>query len=151
MYKMFVLCLTLFVSFAWIQAQEGYPTSKSSQPAPGQEAGSGQSGVQGRADGTEGAPQESRGDMGTQQTVQGCLETSGSEYTLLSDNGKTYQLTGDTAKLGDHVGHEVQITGASTVKTRSATQDSTASSAKELRALKVQSMKHIANSCQAKQ
>jgi hypothetical protein len=48
---------------------------------------------------------------GSQTTVQGCLGGADGHYTLIDKNGTSYQLTGDTAKLKDHVGHEVEVTG----------------------------------------
>ena len=44
-------------------------------------------------------------------TVEGCLSGADGKYTLTDKTGTSYQLTGDTAKLADHVGHEVKITG----------------------------------------
>jgi hypothetical protein len=44
-------------------------------------------------------------------TVEGCVGGAAGAYTLTDSSGKTYQLAGDTSKLGDHVGHDVKITG----------------------------------------
>ena len=55
--------------------------------------------------------QTSRTGAGGQMTVEGCLSGSSGNYTLSDKNGNTYQLTGDTAKLSEHVGHEVKVTG----------------------------------------
>ena len=42
---------------------------------------------------------------------EGCLSGSDGNYTLTDKNGNSFQLTGDTAKLSEHVGHEVKVTG----------------------------------------
>lgn len=47
----------------------------------------------------------------TDTTIQGCLGGAGGSYTLTDKGGKNYQLDGEAAKLGDHVGHEVQLIG----------------------------------------
>jgi len=45
-------------------------------------------------------------------TVDGCLTKSSGTFNLLDKaSGNTYHLEGDTAKLEDHVGHTVQVTG----------------------------------------
>jgi hypothetical protein len=44
-------------------------------------------------------------------TVQGCLGGTDGKYVVTQDNGTAVTLVGDTAKLTDHVGHKVQITG----------------------------------------
>ena len=48
-----------------------------------------------------------------QMTVEGCLSGSNGNFTLSDKNGTSYQLTGDTAKLSEHLGHEVKVTGTS--------------------------------------
>src|SRR5260370_27852751 len=48
---------------------------------------------------------------GSETTVQGCLGGSDGNYTLTDKNGTSFQLTGDTAKLSEHVGHEIKVTG----------------------------------------
>jgi cytoskeletal protein RodZ len=44
--------------------------------------------------------------------IEGCLSGSAGNFTLTDQSGKTWQLAGDTAKLGDHVGHQVRISGS---------------------------------------
>ena len=47
------------------------------------------------------------------RTLTGCLssgEKSG-EYDLLAEDGSTWELHSKTAKLSDHVGHTVTVTG----------------------------------------
>lgn len=45
-------------------------------------------------------------------SIEGCLAGSAGNFTLTDQSGKSWQLAGDTAKLGDHVGHQVRITGS---------------------------------------
>ena len=65
-------------------------------------------------------------------------------------SGKRYHLVGYNAKqIGEHIGHTVEITGMPTVKTTNTTQQGLASSAKESPVFKVQSIKHIADTCKS--
>jgi hypothetical protein len=59
--------------------------------------------------------QSAKGSSTNQTTVQGCLSGSAGGFTLTDSSGIAYQLAGDTAKLTDHVGHEVEITGTTAV------------------------------------
>lgn len=92
--------------------------------------------------------QTSAASSSDQKTIKGCLNRSAGGYTLTDKSGNTYQLAGDTAKLSDHVGHEVQITGKSSSES-SATSGagSTTTGAASQRALEVSSMKHISETC----
>ena len=47
-----------------------------------------------------------------EKSIEGCLAGAGGSFTLTDSSGKTYQLAGDTAKLGEHVGHTVRISGS---------------------------------------
>jgi outer membrane biogenesis lipoprotein LolB len=84
-------------------------------------------------------------------TVEGCLSGSSGNFTLTDKNGNTYQLTGDTAKLSEHVGHEVKVTG--TTSSASASAGGTATGAAgangNSQTLEVSSMKHISKTCQS--
>jgi len=90
---------------------------------------------------------------GGEMTVQGCLSGSSGSYTLTDKHGMAYQLTGDTAKLSEHVGHEVKITGTSSSEASSAGASSGTSSAAGSTAaqktLQVSSVKHISKTCQS--
>ena len=55
---------------------------------------------------------QSSSDM-SKTTIEGCLSGSDGNYSLTDKSGTTYQLTGDTAKLQNHVGHTIQVTGTS--------------------------------------
>ena len=83
-------------------------------------------------------------------TVEGCLSGSSGNFTLTDKNGTAYQLTGDTAKLSEHVGHEVKVTGTSAAAATGAsgsTETSAAGSAGQ--ALQVTSVKHVAKTCKS--
>ncbi|MGA8619721.1 MAG: DUF5818 domain-containing protein [Candidatus Sulfotelmatobacter sp.] len=91
--------------------------------------------------------QGSTGNTSGQQTVKGCLSSSGGTYTLTDKSGKTFQLAGDTAKLSDHVGHEIKVTG--TVSSSSASSsDATGQTGAGQPTLEVSSVKHISKTCE---
>jgi len=50
-------------------------------------------------------------DRGKVREMTGCLQRQGDDYELMADNGSTWELKGDQARLADHVGHTVRITG----------------------------------------
>jgi ABC-type phosphate transport system substrate-binding protein len=84
-------------------------------------------------------------------TVQGCLSGSSGNYTLSAKDGTSYQLTGDTAKLSDHVGHEVKITGTSSAASPNGggtATGTTGQASASSQTLEVSSVKHIAKTCQ---
>jgi len=82
-------------------------------------------------------------------TIQGCLTAASGHYILTESNGTVHRLNGYANKLKDHVGHEVAITGMEGVKTTGTTQQGNASTAKQIPVFKVQSIKHVADSCKA--
>jgi len=84
-------------------------------------------------------------------TVEGCLSGSSGSYTLTAKDGTSYQLTGDTAKLSEHVGHEVKVTGTSSAASSNAsggTATGTAGASSSSQTLEVSSVKHVAKTCQ---
>ena len=99
------------------------------------------------------AGQASQTSAGGETTVEGCLSGSSGSYTLTDKNGTAYQLTGDTAKLSEHVGHEVKITGTSNSSATSASSSGAAgagtSSNGSPQSLQVSSVKHISKTCQS--
>jgi hypothetical protein len=120
----------LLLGTTWVMAQNDQaPASPSAQTTPTQ---------------SDATPTSSGGNM----TVQGCLSGSDGNYMLTDKNGTIYQLTGDTAKLADHVGHEVKITGAASGDAMSPSggeAGDTAGASKHT--LQVSSMKHVAKTC----
>jgi len=130
MRRLLLLVSVLLLGACWAVAQDA--TSPSSNSS----ASSGQTGS--TASGTT--------------TVQGCLSGSSGNFTLTDKHGNSYQLTGDTAKLSEHVGHEVKVTGTTSSPTSAASGGSaanTAGAAGNSQTLEVSSMKHISKTCQS--
>jgi hypothetical protein len=75
--------------------------------------------------------------------IGGCLQRSGFQYTVTDKNGKSYNLTGNTGKLSHYVGHQVEITGAPTIKTIDTSEQNAASTVQEVPAFKVKSAKQV--------
>ncbi len=89
--------------------------------------------------------QGSTGNAAAQKTIKGCLSSSGGTYTLTEKSGKAFQLTGDTAKLSEHIGHEMKMTG--TVSPASASSTGAMGKTPE-QTLNVASFKHISKTCE---
>jgi Protein of unknown function (DUF5818) len=139
MRQIFLLLSVLLLGLSWAVAQDSTSQgSTSSAPSSGSTSNSGQT---------------SRTGAGGQMTVEGCLSGSNGNFTLTDKNGMSYQLTGDTAKLTEHVGHEVKVTGTSgsaeTGASGSTEPSGTAGSAGAGQALQVTSVKHVAKSCKS--
>ena len=94
------------------------------------------------------AGQNSRMGAGGHVTVEGCLSGTGGNYTLTAKNGMTYQLTGDTAKLSEHVGREVKVTGLSENATGGTASAAGGAGAGE-HEIQVTSVKHISKTCKS--
>jgi hypothetical protein len=96
--------------------------------------------------------QNAQTSTGGEKTVTGCLSGSNGSYTLTDKHGTSYQLTGDTAKLSEHVGHEVRISGTPSSSGSSATSPTaggTAGGTASGQTLEVASVKHISKTCSA--
>ena len=92
--------------------------------------------------------QSKSANTGSQTTVEGCLSGSAGSYMLTDKNGNSFELTGDTAKLSEHVGHEMKITGTeSAASTNSGASNSTMGQAQKT--IDVTSFKHVSKTCQA--
>lgn len=70
---------------------------------------------------------------------------------LTDTNGTSYQLTGDTAKLSEHVGHEMKITGSKGSSTAAPGngQPAGTTGTSSQQTLQVSSFKHISKTCQS--
>ena len=126
-----LLFSALLLGTCWA-AEQDYP----SQANPGQSPG-----------------QATTSATGTETTVQGCLSSSNGNYTLTDSSGKSFQLTGDTAKLSEHIGHEVKITGtassASTSPSGGAASGKMGQTGSSQQAIEVSSVKHISKTCKS--
>jgi hypothetical protein len=120
MTKTLFLALSLFGSVVWLQAQNQYPQTGSSQRTASGET-----------------------------SVRGCLQSSDGNYTLTTKNGTVYQLQGDSSKLSEHVGHEVQITGSTTTASNAPNPapGTPAGATPQQATLTVQNLKHISKTC----
>jgi hypothetical protein len=136
MRQIFLLVSVLILGFSWAVAQDA--TQGSTSPSRGTDPNN--------------SGQNAAGSAG-QKTVTGCLSGSNGSYTLTDKHGMTYQLTGDTAKLSDHVGHEVKITGnsnsAGSAASGGAAATGAAAGAGTEKTLEVSSVKHVSKTCQA--
>ena len=128
MRKLFLLVSVLLLGLSWAIAQDS--TSQGSSTA------SGSSG------------QTSRTGAG-QMTVEGCLSGSNGNFTITDKNGTSYQLTGDSAKLSEHVGHEVKVTGTSGSAGAGASGSTESSAGGTGQTLQVTSLKHISKTCKS--
>jgi hypothetical protein len=82
-------------------------------------------------------------------TIEGCLSNSKGQYWLTDGSGVKHQLSSHANVLKNHIGHEVAITGMEAVKTTDTTIQGGASSAKQVPVFRVQSVKHVADTCKA--
>jgi hypothetical protein len=83
----------------------------------------------------------------SQTTVVGCLSGSAGSYMLTDKKGNSFELTGDTAKLSEHVGHEIKVTGTESAASTSTTSNSTMGQAQKT--IDVTSFKHVSKTCQS--
>lgn len=133
MRQVFLFLSVLLLGVSWAVAQGTSPTSPSTSNP------------------DSSAQTSSQTSAGGETTVQGCLSGSSGSYTLATKDGTTYHLTGDTAKLSEHVGHEVKITGTANSAASSPSSgaaSSTAGTSSE-KSLQVSSVKHVSKTCQS--
>jgi hypothetical protein len=81
-------------------------------------------------------------------SVEGCLGGSDGNYTLTDQSGNSYRLTGDTAKLSEHIGHEVKVSGTKSTATATGSSDTMGQTGGSQQAIQVTSVKHVAKTCQ---
>lgn len=137
MRQVFLFLSVLLLGVSWAVAQGTSPTSPSTS-SPDSSA--------------QTSSQTSQTSAGGETTVEGCLSGSSGSYTLAAKDGTTYQLTGDTAKLSEHVGHQVKITGTANSAASSPSSgaaSSTAGSTSSEKSLQVSSVKHVSKTCQS--
>jgi hypothetical protein len=139
MRQVFLFLSVLLLGVSWAVAQGTSPTSPSTSSSDSSAQTSSQSSA-------------SQTSAGGETTVEGCLSGSSGSYTLAAKDGTTYQLTGDTAKLSEHVGHEVKITGTANSAASSPSSGAASSSAGSTsseKSLQVSAVKHVSKTCQA--
>jgi hypothetical protein len=102
-----------------------------------------------QSDSSANSGQTSRTGAGGQMTVEGCLSGSNGNFTLTDKNGMSYQLTGDTAKLSDHVGHEIKVTGTSASGAGAESSAGAAAGSAAGQTLQVSSVKHVSKTCKS--
>ena len=83
-------------------------------------------------------------------TLEGCLQSSHNRYTLTETDGTKVTLSSHANEMIHYVGQQVQVTGTPAVKTIDTTQQGLESSAKEIPVFRVQSIKHVADTCTTK-
>jgi len=88
-------------------------------------------------------------------SITGCVQkgTEPNGYVLKDDSGKTWELTDSAAKVADHVGHKVTITGSSVHESKAeekkmANTEKAEADGKPYADFKVSSVKMISESCQ---
>jgi uncharacterized protein DUF5818 len=138
MRQMLLLVSVLLLGLSWAVAQDNASSSPSSSST-----GSAQS------DSSANSGQTSRTGAGGQMTVEGCLSGSNGNFTLTDKNGMAYQLTGDTAKLSDHVGHEIKVTGTSASGAGAESSAGAAAGSAAGQTLQVSSVKHVSKTCKS--
>lgn len=146
--------LLLGASWAIAQTDQASPSQSSpsqtspTQASPAPEQTSPSQAAPEQASPSEASPDQTK--VGTGNTsVEGCLSGSEGNYTLTASNGTTYQLGGDTAKLSEHVGHEIKVTGTMSGTTASADSNSSMGQSKGAanQTIQVNSFKHISKTC----
>jgi len=138
MRQLLLLVSVLLLGLSWAVAQDSTSSTPSSSST-----GSAQS------DSSANSGQTSRTGTGGQMTVEGCLSGSNGNFTLTDKNGMAYQLTGDTAKLSDHVGHEIKVTGTSASGAGAESSTGAAAGSAAGQTLQVSSVKHVSKTCKS--
>lgn len=140
MRQIFLVLSVLLLGLTWAVAQDATPQSS---PNSGAQSSAG-------SDSSATATPTQAGSSG-QVTVEGCLSGSSGNFTLSDKNGVTYQLTGDTAKLSEHVGHEVKVTGMSGSGAASGGENASGASSGTSagQSLQVSSVKHVSKTCKS--
>ena len=81
------------------------------------------------------------------ETIEGCLSMSEGQYNLVDDTETVHHLTGGAAKLKGLVGHQVEVTGKTGVRTVDTTLAGAGSSAVTQWVFEVKSAKQTAETC----
>jgi hypothetical protein len=157
MRQVLLLLSVLLLGACWAAAQDSSSQNSSSPANPSSSQSSAGSTQTGSASSQNSSASASSGQTGStnangQTTVEGCLSGSSGNYTLSDKSGNSYQLTGDTAKLSEHVGHEVKVTGTSSSASANGDGTSTGTTGQasgNSQTLEVSSVKHVSKTCQS--
>jgi hypothetical protein len=130
MRKAYLIIAIVLLASVWGIAQSGTPPAPQPTTSASSQSGSQQSAYPSTTPASSQQPGTDTSQTGTQaalpdhpeQTIEGCVHGSSGSFTLTDTSGKLYQLTGDTGKLGDHVGHQVRITGSAESASASGTE-----------------------------
>jgi hypothetical protein len=115
MKKVYLITAILLLSTAWVVAQTAPTSPSTSQTSPStqQSTSPSQSTPDSSSSTTQTTTtQTTQTSTENEASIEGCLNGSAGSWTLTDSTGKTWQLAGDTSKLGDHVGHQVRISGS---------------------------------------
>jgi hypothetical protein len=130
MRRLLLLVSVLLLGVSWVAAQDSTSTGQTSS---------------GQNNASQTSASQSDSNAAGAQTIEGCLSGSNGKYTLTDSQGKSYDLSGgDSAKLANHVGHEVKITGTVGAGSASSSDSQMGSSGQTLQ---ITSMKHVAKTC----
>jgi hypothetical protein len=146
------LLAVLLLCGVWATAQNN-PSSQTSSPDPStstQTTGSTSAGSDSAGSSSTGSSQKdsSMSETGTSgNSVEGCLSGSDGNYTLTDQTGASYKLTGDTAKLSEHIGHEVKITGTKSSASATGASDTMGQTGGAQQSIEVTSVKHVSKTC----
>jgi len=149
------LLAVLLLCGVWATAQNN-PSSQTSSPDPSTSTqsttGSSSAGSTAADSSSAGSSQKdsSMSETGTSgNSVEGCLSGSDGNYTLTDQTGASYKLTGDTAKLSEHIGHEVKITGTKSSASATGASDTMGQTGGAQQAIEVTSVKHVSKTCKS--
>jgi len=156
------LLAVLLLCGVWATAQNN-PSSQTSSPDPStstQTTGSTSAGSDSAGSSSTESSQAESSQTGSSQkdssmsetgtsgnSIEGCLSGSDGNYTLTDQTGASYKLTGDTAKLSEHIGHEVKITGTKSSASATGASDTMGQTGGAQQSIEVTSVKHVSKTC----
>ena len=141
------LLAVLLLCGVWATAQNN-PSSQTSSPDPSTSTQTTGSTSAGSDSAGSSQKDSSMSETGTSaNSVEGCLSGSDGNYTLTDQTGASYKLTGDTAKLSEHIGHEVKITGTKSSASATGASDTMGQTGGAQQSIEVTSVKHVSKTC----
>jgi len=146
------LLAVLLLCGVWATAQNN-PSSQTSSPDPSTSTQTTGSTSAGSDSAGSSSTESSQKDSSVSETgrsgnsIEGCLSGSDGNYTLTDQTGASYKLTGDTAKLSEHIGHEVKITGTKSSASATGASDTMGQTGGAQQSIEVTSVKHVSKTC----